>query len=139
MVRRLGADRVIDYSVEDVTDGTTHYDVILDTVGNHSFTHLRRVLAPTGVVLPMGKASVATMLAGLIRSLFTAQKDVRFVSTPNRPALQSLAERVEAGTLTTVIDRAYPLHQTPDAMTYVGSRHTRGKVVILVMPDAQGA
>lgn len=139
MVRGLGADRVIDYTTEDFTSGTVTYDVILDTVGNHSFTQVRRALAPAGVVLPMGKASVATILAGLVRSLLTAQKDVRFISTPDRPALQALAERVDAGTLTAVIDRTYPLEQTPDAMTYVGSRHTRGKVVIIVAPDAQGA
>ncbi|MCC6497521.1 MAG: NAD(P)-dependent alcohol dehydrogenase [Propionibacteriaceae bacterium] len=139
MVRRLGADRVIDYTKEDFTTGTDTYDLILDTVGNHSFSGIRRALAPTGLVLPMGKVSVASILAGLVRSLFTAQKDIRFVSTTNRDDLHSLAELVDAGKLTPAIDRTYLLHETPDAITYVASRHTRGKVVIVVKPDAQGA
>jgi NADPH:quinone reductase-like Zn-dependent oxidoreductase len=135
MVRRLGADRVIDYNSKDFTSGTETYDLIFDTVGNHSFSRLRRALAATGVVVPIGKASIGSMLAGMIRSLFTAQKDVRFVYTSNRADLLSLAELVEAGKLTTVIDRTYELHETPEAMTYVGSRHARGKVVILVSPE----
>jgi NADPH:quinone reductase-like Zn-dependent oxidoreductase len=139
MVRRLGADRVVDYTTDDFTRGNETYDLIFDTVGNHSFTQLRRVLAPTGVVLPVGKASVASMVGGMIRSLFTAQKDVRFVSTPNRQDLLALTELVESGRLTTVIDRTYPLDETPEALTYVGSRHARGKVVILLTRDAQGA
>ncbi len=136
MVRGLGADRVIDYTVDDFTNGGETYDLIFDTVGNHSFSRLRRVLAPTGVVVPIGKASLGSMVAGMIRSLFTPQKDVRFVYTANREDLLSLAVLIEAGKLTTVIDRTYRLEQTPEAMTYVGSRHVRGKVVILVTPDA---
>jgi len=137
MVRGLGADRVVDYTVEDFTNGSETYDLIFDTVGNHSFSQLRRVLAPTGVVVPIGKASLGSMVAGTIRSLFTPQKDVRFVYTANREDLLSLADLIEAGKLTTVIDRTYRLEQTPEAITYVGSRHARGKVVILVTPDAE--
>lgn len=139
MVRGLGADQVIDYTTENFTNGIETYDLIFDTVGNHSFTQLRRVLAPAGVVVPIGKASLGVMVAGMIRSLFTPQKDVRFVYTAKREDLLSLAALIEAGKLTTVIDRTYRLDQTPEAMTYVGSRHARGKVVILVTPDAENA
>ncbi len=140
MVRRLGADRVIDYTTEDFTSGTETYDLIFDNVGNHSFSQLRRVLAPTGVVIPnSGKVSMGSMVGGMIRSLFTPQKDVRFISTPNRPDLLSLSELIDSGKLTTVIDRTYRLDQTPEAMTHVGAGHARGKVVILVTPDAEGA
>lgn len=139
IVRGLGADQVIDYTIEDFTSGTETYDMIFDTVGNHSFSQLRRVLAPTGVVVPIGKASLGGMVAGMIRSLFTPQKDVRFVYTANREDLLSLTALIEAGKLTTVIDRTYRLDQTPEAMTYVGSRHARGKVVVLVTPDAENA
>ena len=75
----------------------------------------------------------------MIRSLFTAQKDVRFISTPNRPDLLALSELIDSGKLTTVIDRTYRLDQTPEAMTYVGAGHAKGKVVILVKTDAEGA
>lgn len=136
LVRGLGADHVIDYRNRDFTSGGATYDLIFDTVGNHSFSGLRRVLAPTGIVLPVGKAGVASMLAGMVRSLFTAQKDVRFLSAPNRQDLLALTRLVETGKLTTVIDRTYPLDRAPEALTYVADRHARGKVVILVAPDA---
>jgi NADPH:quinone reductase-like Zn-dependent oxidoreductase len=140
MVRRLGADRVIDYATEDFVSGTETYDLIFDNVGNHSFSQLRRVLAPTGVVIPnSGTVSMRSMAAGMIRSLFTPQKDVRFISAPNRKDLLALTELIESGKLTTVIDRTYPLDQTPEAMTYLGARHARGKVVILVKHDAEDA
>lgn len=140
MVRGLGADRVIDYAAEDFTEGSETYDLIFDTVGNHSFSRLRRALAPTGSVMPMGKGGLAVILAvilaGMIRSLFTAQKDIRYVYWSNRADLLALVELIEAGKLTTVIDRTYPLDRTPEAMAYVGSRHAKGKVVILIAPEA---
>ena len=139
MVRRLGADQVIDYTTEDFTVSSETYDLIFDTVGNHSFSQLRRVLTPTGVVVPIGKASLGVMVAGMIRSLFTPQKDVRFVYTASREDLVSLAALIEARKLTTVIDRTYRLDQTREAMTYIASRHAKGKVVILVTPDAEHA
>lgn len=138
MVRSLGADRVIDYTAEDFTAGSERYDLIFDTVGNHSFSRLRRALAPTGSVMPMGKGGLAVILAGMIRSLFTAQKDIRYVYRSNRADLLALVELIEAGKLTTVIDRTYRLDQVPEAMTYIGSRHARGKVVILIAPEATG-
>jgi NADPH:quinone reductase-like Zn-dependent oxidoreductase len=138
-VRHLGADRVIDYTSEDFASGIEAYDLIFDTVGNHSFRQLRRVLAPTGVVIPIGEVGVTVMVGGMIRSLFTRQNDVRLLSRPNREGLLSLAGLVEAGTLTTVIDRTYRLDETPEAMTYVARRHAKGKVVILVTPDAERA
>ena len=140
MVKRLGADHVIDYTTEDFVSGTPRYDLIFDNVGNHTFTQLRRVLTPQGVVIPnSGTVSMGSMVAGMIRSLFTAQKDVRFISTPNRPDLLALSELIDSGKLTTVIDRTYRLDQTPEAMTYVGAGHAKGKVVILVKTDAEGA
>lgn len=139
MVGRLGADCVVDYTTEDFTEGTEAYDVIFDTVGNRTFDELRRVLTPTGIVLPVGKASMADMLGGMIRSLFTAQKDVRFLSTPNRPDLLAVSELIQAGKLIPVIDRTYRLEETPEAMAYVGGRHARGKVVITVTAEADSA
>ena len=139
MVRTLGADRVIDYTTEDFTSGTETIDLIFDNVGNHSFSQLRRVLAPTGVVIPnSGTVSMGSMVAGMVRSLFTTQKDVRFISTPNREDLLALTELIDTGKLTTVIDRTYRLDQTPEAMTYVSARHAKGKVVILVRTEAEG-
>ncbi len=139
MVRGLGTDHVIDYNTEDFTAGTVTYDLIFDNVGNHSFTRLRRVLTPHGRVIPnSGTVSMGTMLGGMIRSLFTPQKDLRFISSPNSEDLLTLTELIDAGQLTTVIDQTYRLDQTREAMTYLGAGHARGKVVIVVKPDDEG-
>lgn len=138
LVRRLGADEVIDYTTEDFVSGAKTYDVIFDNVGNHSFSQLRRALTPQGLVIPnSGTVSMASMVDGMVRSLFARQKDVRFISSPNRQDLLALSELISAGKLTTVIDRTYRLDQTPEAMTYVGAGHARGKVVILVQADPE--
>ena len=135
MVKRLGADHVIDYATENFTTGSQSYDLIFDNVGNHGFTQLRRVLTPTGVVIPnSGTARMGSMIGGMVRSLFTNQKDLRFISTPNRADLEALATLVGAGKLTTVIDRTYRLDQTPEAITYLAAGHAKGKVVILIDP-----
>jgi NADPH:quinone reductase-like Zn-dependent oxidoreductase len=135
MVQGLGADEVIDYTTEEFVNRGPIYDLIFDNVGNHSFTEVRRALTPTGVVIPnAGTVSVGSMVGSMIRSLFARQKDLRFISTPNRADLLALTELIDSGRLTTVIDRTYRLDQTPDAMTYLGTGHARGKVVILVAP-----
>src|SRR4029077_10672708 len=54
MVRSIGADRVIDYTREDFTKGGQRYDLILDCVGNHSLSALRRVLNPQGIYIIVG-------------------------------------------------------------------------------------
>jgi NADPH:quinone reductase-like Zn-dependent oxidoreductase len=48
MVRSIGADRVIDYAVEDFTRDGGRYDLILDCVGNHSLAELRRAMTARG-------------------------------------------------------------------------------------------
>jgi len=51
LVRRLGAERVIDRSVEDFTQDVQTYDVVFDAVGKSSFGRCRRLLEPRGVYL----------------------------------------------------------------------------------------
>lgn len=140
MVRSLGADHVIDYTSQDFVAAAETYDLIFDNVGNHSFTQLRRVLTPHGAVIPnAGTVGLPTMVGGMIRSLFARQKDLRFISTPSREKLLALTELINAGQLTTIIDRTYRLDQAPEAMTYVGAGHARGKVVITVHDDTSEA
>jgi NADPH:quinone reductase-like Zn-dependent oxidoreductase len=136
MVLKLGADSVIDYSTEDFTSSGQVYDLIWDNVGNHSFSEIRKAVAPNGAVIPnAGTVSLGRMLGGMIRSMFAHQKDLRFISFPNREDLLRLSELVDSGTLMPVIDRTYPLAETPEAMTYVGTGHAHGKVVIRVAAE----
>src|SRR5437588_103490 len=69
LVRSLGADHIIDYTKEDFTKGDQRYDVIVDNVGNHSFSERRRILGPNGicVMAGIGGANEQGYLGGLAR------------------------------------------------------------------------
>jgi NADPH:quinone reductase-like Zn-dependent oxidoreductase len=140
MVRSIGADQVIDYTQEDFTQSGERYDLILDNVANHSLSDFRRALTPKGTLLtnagghssgrwigPLGPA-----IKALVLSLFVRQQGRPFVSTNNKEDLIVLKELIEAGKVTPVIDRTYPLSETPEAIGYLGEGHARGKVVITV-------
>jgi NADPH:quinone reductase-like Zn-dependent oxidoreductase len=136
MVRSIGADHVIDYTQEDFTEGEQRYDLILDNVGNHSLSDTRRALAPTGTLLANG-ASMSGWVGGLnyfigafALSLFVRQQGRPFVSMPNPEDLAALKDLVETGKVIPIIDRTYPLSQTPDAMAHVGDGHAQGKTII---------
>ena len=140
MVRKLGADDVIDYTAEDFADGSKTYDVILDNVGNRPFTELRRALTPDGVLIPnAGNAGVGAILAGMVESLFVRQLGSRYLSLPSRDDLLALSELIDSGKLMPVIDRTYDLAQTPEAMAYVSTRHAHGKVVVRVFAEGEEA
>lgn len=141
MVRSIGADRVIDYTKEDISADGEHYDVILDTAGNRSLSTLRDALTPTGTLVIVG-GSGGPWLMGVGRSLratltspFVSQSLKMFLSSTNRDDLATLKDLIESGKVTPVIDRTYPLSETAAALTHVGGRHTRGKTVITVSSD----
>ena len=138
MVRSIGADHVIDYTGEDFTQGGPRYDFILDNVGNHSLSACRHALTPEGTFQPSG-AQVGGSVGGLGRpltafvlSLFVRRQLRPFLSLPKKEDLVVLKELVEAGKVTPVIDRTYPLSETPNAIGYIGEGYARGKVVITV-------
>jgi len=132
-VRSIGADHVIDYTKEDFTQGEARYDLILDNVASHSFAEYRRVLEPGGTLLPSsGHAGMGYVFKAFLLSLFVRQQGRPFVSTPNQDDLSALKEMVEAGRVTPVIDRTYPLRETAEAFRYLDQGHARGKVVIVV-------
>jgi NADPH:quinone reductase-like Zn-dependent oxidoreductase len=133
MVRSIGADHVIDYTQEDFTQSGQRYDLILDNVGNHSFSDCRRALTPQGTLIPnTGQAGTGYVVKALVLSLFVRQQGRPFIATPNNEDLVVLKELVESGKVTPVIDRTYPLSETPEAFRYLDEGHARGKVVITV-------
>jgi NADPH:quinone reductase-like Zn-dependent oxidoreductase len=136
LVRSLGADHVVDYTTTDVTRTGKHYDVILDNVEAQPLAALRRVLTPTGTLIPnsgrggrwlgpLGRIAKARLLSG-----FTRQRLKPFLSVEKRQDLLALADLIAAGQLRPVIDRTYSLDEAAEALRYVGAGHTRGKVVV---------
>lgn len=143
MVRSVGADRVIDYTQDDFTKDAQRCDVILDAIGNHSFSALRRILNPNGTCLMVGGPSdgwidpLPGMIKTLVLSQFVSQKFVGYVARTNRDDLMLLSDLMAAGKVTPVIDRRYPLNEIPDAIRYLEEGHARGKVVIDVLQAQQ--
>jgi NADPH:quinone reductase-like Zn-dependent oxidoreductase len=139
MVRSIGADHLIDYTRADFADGEQRYDVILDIGGNRSLSHLRRALTREGTLVLVGGEEGGRWLGGMDRQLrmlllspFVGQKLRSFVSKENHEDLIVLKELIEAGKVTPVIDRTYPLTEVPKAIRYMEQGKARGKVVITV-------
>ena len=137
MVRSIGADHVIDYTRENFTKGEQRYDVILDNVSNHSLPDLRRALTPSGILVPNGGrfdkrwfASGGRLIAGMVRFRFVSQTLRTFIQSTKLADLLELKGLIEAGKVTPVIDRIYPLSETALAIGHVGEGHARGKTVI---------
>lgn len=139
MVRSLGADRVIDYTKEDFTKGTQHYDVILDNVGTQPLLSFKRVLQPKGICVLIGGGGpdegrwigpMSRPIKALLLSPFVSQKFVMLLADMNKKDLTTLADLMQTGKVTPVIDRRYRLSQVPEAIRYLEEGHARGKVVI---------
>ena len=133
MVRSIGADHVIDYTKEDFTKGSARYDVILDNVASHSLSDTRRALTPDGVLVPSsGHAGMGWIIAAALTAVFVRQQAAPFVAPTNSESLLALNELIDAGKVTPVIDRTYPLGETAAAFAYLDEGHARGKVVIAI-------
>jgi NADPH:quinone reductase-like Zn-dependent oxidoreductase len=138
-VRALGADHVVDYTIDDFADGTHSYDVILDIGGNRRLSHLRRALTPRGRLVIVGGETDGRWLGGadrqiraLVLSAFVGQKLGTFVASENADDLIVLRELIEGGKIAPAIDRTYPLRETAAAIRYMLDGHAQGKLVISV-------
>ncbi len=141
LVRSIGADHVIDYTREDFTQGGRRYDVVFDLVGNRSLKDCRRALTPTGTLILSGGGvsnggsligPVGLIIRGQLLSRFVRHRLLVLTATPSTENLATLRELAESAKLTPVIDRTYPLNETPDAIRYLETEHARAKVVITV-------
>lgn len=143
LVESIGADHVIDYTRDDYLGGPQRYDLILDIAGNSSLSRLRQALTPTGTLVIAGGegggrwTGMSRQVSALASSPFVHQRLTMLVSKQRPADLERLAGLVEAGKLTPVIDKTYPLGQVPDAMRHLEAGQARGKIVI-TMPAADG-
>ena len=134
-MRSVGADHVIDYTREDFTANGRAYDLILDLAAHRSAFAYPASLVPGGRYLYVG-GSVTTLLQALLAGPLIGRADGRKIRLlAVRLGVEHLAPMVElcqAGKIATVIDRRYPLSETPAALRYLGEGHAKGKVVIVV-------
>ena len=136
LVRSIGADDVVDYTQEDFTKGARRYDLIVDNVGNHSLSDLKRVLEPNGTYVMVGGPAgrwidpLPRALSLLVASRFGSQEMRMFLAELNQKDLTVLRDLLAAGKVTPVIDRRYPLSEAREAVRYLETGRARGKVVI---------
>jgi NADPH:quinone reductase-like Zn-dependent oxidoreductase len=137
LVRSIGADHVIDYMREDFTRSGGRYDLMLDVAGSRSWSECRRVLKPQANLIIVGAPKGNRLLGPLshiikvrLAALRSSQKVVFFIAQFNKPDMDVLAELLETGKVTPVIDRRYELSEIADAFRYMGEGHAQGKVVI---------
>jgi NADPH:quinone reductase-like Zn-dependent oxidoreductase len=140
LVRSIGADEVVDYTREDVTDGTRHWDLILDTAGHRSLSRLRRALAPQGTLVIVGSEVRGRWMGGFDRNLravalsrLVGQRLRMLSSKPRQEDLRTLQALMEAGKVTPVIDRTYPLAEVPEAIRYLVEGHGGGGKIIITV------
>ncbi|MDQ7903969.1 NAD(P)-dependent alcohol dehydrogenase [Phytohabitans sp. ZYX-F-186] len=144
LVRKLGADEVVDYTRGDALGGARRWDAIVDTAGGRPLRRLRRALAPQGTLVivgaePAGGSGGGRILQGTQRQLaamalspFTRQRLVPLLSKVTPADLESLRAMAADGSLTPVVDRTFPLVEVPAAIRYLRAGHATGKVVVTI-------
>jgi NADPH:quinone reductase-like Zn-dependent oxidoreductase len=142
LLRELGADEVIDYTRENFTERGVRYDLIFDIPGNYPFSECKRALTPEGKYVLIGHEKFGEggrRLFGLIPhflklmflSVFVKQLPKPNFSMPSKKeTMPVLRELLEAGKITPVIDRTFPLSEVPNAIRHLRSGQARGRVVI---------
>jgi NADPH:quinone reductase-like Zn-dependent oxidoreductase len=139
LVRSIGADDVIDYTVEDVAQPPERYDMVFDCVGNRSLSDWRKIMKRDATMIAIGAkpggpllGPVPYILKLLVASRFVSQRVVFFIAQIKPDDLVALKDLIETKRVTPVIDRSYELSETAQAIRYLKEGHARGKVVITV-------
>ena len=131
LVRSLGADNVVDYTLEDVTRNNQKYDLILDTAAHRSISDYKRILNPDGVYVLVG-GSISRIFQLIFKSKTGVKNIGTMVASINQKDLLFLAELLKSGKIKSIIDKRFPLADTAKALQYFEEGHTRGKIVITV-------
>ena len=136
LVRKLGADAVVDYTAADFARAGQAYDVIFDVAGKSSFSHCRPALSRTGVYLTTAPSPAILLQMPWTARFGTRKAIVAFTglraASEKREDLRYLAELAESAALAPVIDASYPLRRIGDAYRHVDAGHKTGNVVVTI-------
>jgi NADPH:quinone reductase-like Zn-dependent oxidoreductase len=144
LVRSLGADKVIDYTTQDFTKSAESYDMILDNVGTQPLSGLRQILKPKGTYVMIGAGGpddgglmgpMPRVIRATLMSPFISQKMGMMMAKVSQNDLKALADLMQTGKVTTVIDRTYPLSEIREAMRYLETGRARGKVIVTIAQE----
>ncbi|MGZ8839488.1 MAG: NAD(P)-dependent alcohol dehydrogenase [Candidatus Aminicenantales bacterium] len=131
LVRSIGADQVIDYTQEDVTENKQQYDLILDSAAYHSMKKYKRMLSSGGIYVLVG-GSMARIFQLMVLSMTGVKNMVVMIAKISQADLLFIIELINGGKVQSIIDRRFPLAETAEALRYLEGGHARGKVVITV-------
>jgi NADPH:quinone reductase-like Zn-dependent oxidoreductase len=135
IARSLGADHILDYALTDFTRSGRQYDLILGISLHHSLFECRRALTPNGVHITIGgpvSKIFPALATGLLLSRLGPRKFKFFIAKNNQKDLAFLKDLFEAGKITSVIDRTYPMSEAAEALRYLAEGHAQGKIVLTV-------
>jgi NADPH:quinone reductase-like Zn-dependent oxidoreductase len=144
LVRSLGADHVIDYTKRDFMKSDERYDVIIDNVGTQPLSGFREVLNPRGIYIMIGAGGpneggligpMGRLIQALLMSPFISQKMGMMMAKVSQSDLGVLADLMQSGKVTTVIDRTYPLSEIREAIRYLETGRARGKIIITIAQE----
>ncbi len=136
MVKSLGANKVLDYTIKDFTQDDEKYDIIFDTVAKKSFSECKNVLTENGIYLTTFPTP-EVLIKGLIQPKGRSRRAL-FVAAGMRPVnekitnLEYLSELIKNKKVKTIIDKRYTLDDIPDAHRYVESGHKKGNVILSI-------
>lgn len=131
LLRRLGADRFVDYTNEDFSERGETYDVVFDMVAGSSFGACMRVLKRNGRYLK-GNPRLSDMIRSPITTRFSDKTASVAFARESREELQALTQMIERGELTSIVDRVYPMEQAAEAHRRVETEQRLGAVVIRI-------
>jgi NADPH:quinone reductase-like Zn-dependent oxidoreductase len=131
LVKSLGADHVIDYTVEDFTQNGETYDLVVDILGKSSFSRCKGSLSENGRYL-LASFKMKQLVEMLWTSVIGSKKVICAMGSDKAEVLIAVKELIEAGKIRVVIDKRFPLEQAAEAHQYYEGGNAQGKVVIVV-------
>ncbi len=129
-VRALGADAVIDYTTEDVISGETHYDIVFDAVNHFPTRQAGKTLKRGGVLVSVNP--IAANPLSRLRARLGGWRIESILVKPKGTDLETLAQWIDAGQMSPVIEQTYPLTEVAVAHRRSETERTRGKLVLIV-------
>ena len=142
MVHALGADRVIDYKLEDFTKSGTQYDLIFAANGFQTLAEYQLALTSNGTYVCAGgafKQIFSAVLFGGWQTRGTEQTMKTFVQKPKPEDLATLTEMLEAEQIKPPLDRTHSLEESAEALAYLGQGSAKGKIVVSIVKETVAA
>ena len=150
LVKSLGADVIIDYRQEDFEKVLSSYDVVLNSLGKDTLEKSLKVLKPGGKLISISSPpdtafakeiglnrffqQVMRLLSFGIRKK-AKKRDISYsfvFMRANGEQLSKITPLIENGIIRPVVDRVFPFELTKDAIAYIETGHSKGKVVVKV-------